>query len=458
MSWVCASRRSSMVSSVSAPRRTDCGPASRSTSPPAPDQTWSPLESGQFVSACIQPPAPAGQTLTAPWNHARRATTLGGAGTASAQARDASPTSASRHKTAPHPGDRARGRAGRWRFMGRSLGRWEISTGSRLSFPPHPRLGEAGRGSFVRRLAPAAHSGKNLDIARAGTPRPLDCEPVGGPSQCRHAMQGHSALRGFPAPLDSDLPCCAQGVQPAPRASSRFASVMSDPVKHSVLCVRFDTSCADCGDPNSQPVQPEEALQRLRAGDAWAALAVSGHDTHELTTWAMRLRHQPSGWLPGVVALLPDVAAPGALAALRAGVDAVLLQGSTAPLIRAQLARLRERVAPQPDGWMVLDDTLALQEQTRQLRVGTQSVELAPQLFHLLWSLAAQRGHVMSPQALRLAMDIPARAHPDTVHTAVGRLRRALRPHGLDVRLQTVHGVGYRWARTEDAGPFAMPD
>jgi DNA-binding response OmpR family regulator len=233
---------------------------------------------------------------------------------------------------------------------------------------------------------------------------------------------------------------------------------MNGPVKHSVLCVCFETPGMDCGYPNSQPVQPEEALQRLRAGDAWAALAVSGHDTHELTTWAMRLRHQPSGWLPGVVALLPDVAAPGALAALRAGVDAVLLQGSTAPLIRAQLARLRERVAPQPDGWMVLDDTLALQEQTRQLRVGTQSVELAPQLFHLLWSLAAQRGHVMSPQALRLAMDIPARAHPDTVHTAVGRLRRALRPHGLDARLQTVHGVGYRWAQAEDAGPFATPD
>ncbi|OIQ84259.1 hypothetical protein GALL_339310 [mine drainage metagenome] len=98
-----------MVSSVSAPRRTDCGPASRSTSPPAPDQTWSPLESGQFVSACIQPPAAAGQTLTEPWNHAKRATTLGGSNASPAHAPGVHRTSMS--KTTSQPEDMARHRA-----------------------------------------------------------------------------------------------------------------------------------------------------------------------------------------------------------------------------------------------------------------------------------------------------------------------------------------------------------
>uniref|UniRef100_E6PU95 Putative transcriptional regulatory protein n=1 Tax=mine drainage metagenome TaxID=410659 RepID=E6PU95_9ZZZZ len=279
---------------------------------------------------------------------------------------------------------------------------------------------------------------------------------------------------------------------------------MNHTVKHAVLRVRFASATADCDDTNSQPIAPGEALLRLREGDAWAALLSSGHDVRELTDWLMLLRHQPGGRLPGVLALLPDVADPGALAALRAGADAVLHLGSTAALIRAQLGRLRERVAPQPDGWLQLDDDLALDGQARRLYLsaptraqadsprggqgnlgaalrfleraptraqadsprggqghfgaalqsleGTQTLALPPQLFHLLWTLAAQAGHVLGPQALRLAMDIPARAQADTVHTAVGRLRRALRPLGLHNHVQTVHGVGYRWHRTLSPG------
>ncbi|SCC92006.1 putative transcriptional regulatory protein [Thiomonas sp. X19] len=253
---------------------------------------------------------------------------------------------------------------------------------------------------------------------------------------------------------------------------------MNHTVKHAVLRVRFASATADCDDTNSQPIAPGEALLRLREGDSWAALLSSGHDVRELTDWLMLLRHQPGGRLPGVLALLPDVADPGALAALRAGADAVLHLGSTAALIRAQLGRLRERVAPQPDGWLQLDDDLALDGQARRLYLsapsspqadspkggqghfgaalqsleGTQTLALPPQLFHLLWTLAAQAGHVLGPQALRLAMDIPARAQADTVHTAVGRLRRALRPLGLHNHVQTVHGVGYRWHRTLPPG------
>jgi DNA-binding response OmpR family regulator len=44
-----------------------------------------------------------------------------------------------------------------------------------------------------------------------------------------------------------------------------------------------------------------------------------------------------------------------------------------------------------------------------------------------------------------VALDIPARADAQALHTAVGRLRRLLRRHGLDAHLQTLHGSGYRW-------------
>lgn len=221
---------------------------------------------------------------------------------------------------------------------------------------------------------------------------------------------------------------------------------MSAPIKHSVLSLRFASAAAPSQDSNSQPVDPDEALRRLQLGDAWAVLAASGDDVHALTNWLMRLRQRPGGRLPGVLVFLPDCASPSALAALKAGADALLPYDSPPLLIRTQLARLRERIAPQPEGRMQLGPHLELDGQTRSLRVHDHHLPLPTQQFHLLWTLGARADEVLRPQELRLAMDVPARAHADTVHTAVARLRRLLRPHALHHRVQTVHGVGYRWA------------
>ncbi|MDD4887080.1 MAG: winged helix-turn-helix domain-containing protein [Thiomonas sp.] len=134
------------------------------------------------------------------------------------------------------------------------------------------------------------------------------------------------------------------------------------------------------------------------------------------------------------------------MAALRTGADALLPIDSPPLLIRAQLARLRERLAPLAEGRVQLEPHLELDGQTRTLRIQDHSLSLPSQQFLLLWALGARQGDILSPQELRLAMDIPARAHADTVHTAVARLRRRLRPHDLHHRVQTVHGAGYRWA------------
>lgn len=40
---------------------------------------------------------------------------------------------------------------------------------------------------------------------------------------------------------------------------------MSNPVKHSVLSLRFASAAAPCQDSNSQPVDPDEALLLLFA-------------------------------------------------------------------------------------------------------------------------------------------------------------------------------------------------
>ena len=222
--------------------------------------------------------------------------------------------------------------------------------------------------------------------------------------------------------------------------------LVNPPIKHSVLRLRFDSAPSSCLDVNSQQVEVDEALLRLQAGDAWAALAASGDDVQALTNWLMRLRQRVGGRLPGVIAFLPDCASPGAMAALKAGADALLPLDSPPTLIRSQLARLRERIAPQPEGRILLEPDLELDGQTRRLRIQDRHLTLPTQQFHLLWTLGARPGEVLSTQELRLAMDIPARAQADTVHTAVARLRRHLRPHALHQRVQTVHGAGYRWA------------
>lgn len=224
---------------------------------------------------------------------------------------------------------------------------------------------------------------------------------------------------------------------------------VNSPVKHSVLSLRFASAPIACQDSNSQPVDADEALRRLLTGDAWAALAASGEDVQALTNWLMRLRQRIGGRLPGVIVFLPDCASPGAMAALKAGADALLPLDSPPLLIRTQLARLRERVAPQPESCIELGPGLDLDAQTRTLRHQAHNLPLPTQQFHLLWALGARAGEVLSTQALRLAMDIPARAHADTVHTAVARLRRLLRPHDLHHRVQTVHGAGYRWAAAD---------
>lgn len=223
---------------------------------------------------------------------------------------------------------------------------------------------------------------------------------------------------------------------------------MNPPVKHSVLRFRLASAPAPCLDTNSQEVDHDGALTRLHAGDAWAVLIASGEDTRDLVNWLMRLRQRAGGRKPAALVFLPDCASPAALAALEAGADALLPLDSPPALIRLQLARLRERIAPQPEGSLWLGQELELDAQTRKLRIGTRLLPLPRQQFHLLWTLGARAEEVLSPQELRLAMDIPARAHADATHTAVARLRRLLRPHALDHHVQTVHSAGYRWSAT----------
>lgn len=219
------------------------------------------------------------------------------------------------------------------------------------------------------------------------------------------------------------------------------------PTKHSVLYVDLGRGEA-CPLDNAQPASPPAALAQLRDGSSWAAVLRCGRDPGPALDWITVVRHHPESADAVLVALVDDIAEPTALQALRAGADAIL-DARSPTLVQAQLARLRQRVAPQPIGCLWLAAGWELDAATRELRHAGGAHGLPPQLFRLLWALCERPGRVLNAASLRVVLDIPARADAQALHTAVGKLRRVLRAHGLDGRLQTVHGSGYRWA---DAG------
>ncbi|MBU6440148.1 MAG: response regulator transcription factor [Betaproteobacteria bacterium] len=236
------------------------------------------------------------------------------------------------------------------------------------------------------------------------------------------------------------------GPAPAPAGDGEPA------VKHSVLYVGFGHAAPRPLD-NSQAAEPDTALKQLADGSSWAAMLRCAEQARAATDWIMRVRHHPASSQAVLVALLEDPGGPLALQALRAGADAVVGLRFAPALLQAQLARLRERVAPVPAGWLSVAPDSTLDAPTRELRCGNERQTLQPQLFRLLWALCERPGRVLSAASLRVALDIPARADAQALHTAVGRLRRLLQRHGLDAHLQTLHGSGYRWAGTAPCAP-----
>ncbi|MDE2274948.1 MAG: winged helix-turn-helix domain-containing protein, partial [Burkholderiales bacterium] len=148
---------------------------------------------------------------------------------------------------------------------------------------------------------------------------------------------------------------------------------------------------------------------------------------------------------PPAVVLLPLHDAALHLAALRSGADAVLPPEASPALIEAQLARLRRGSAAAIHG----PGGLQLDADSRTARIGACQLPLRPGPFRLLWTVAAEPERVFSLARLQAAVASRPGAGSGLVHAYASRVRQALRPHGLEHCLQTVHGVGYRYS----AGP-----
>ena len=201
------------------------------------------------------------------------------------------------------------------------------------------------------------------------------------------------------------------------------------------------------------PLAPVEALQQLRQGRAWGALVQATGDPGASHDWLHKVREPGAVHDPVILMLLTDGDDSAVqLASLRAGADAVLPASAGDALIDAQLGRLQRRAGSPPPAGLGNLQGLHLDARTYQAWAGTKLLPLKPQLFRLLHCLMATPSRVYSLQALHLAIGADAASQVESVHAYVSRLRKVLRPHRLDVCIQTVHGVGYRYE------PAAVPE
>lgn len=241
-------------------------------------------------------------------------------------------------------------------------------------------------------------------------------------------------------------PCRAYHLLPGSSWPAGRATGEDSVTRHSVLYVSFDFQRSRCPIDNAQEAAPDAAYEYLKQGGSWCAIIDARPEGQGCLAWLMRVRQNPKTSQASLLVLMPDPGGPEGIAALRAGADVVLPKDVHANFLEAQIQRLRQRHGPSStgeieigEGWMACADSRSIMHPLRD------RMELPPQAFRLVWVLAAERGHLISIPILRLLLDIPARAADDTVHTAVAKLRRLLRPTGLAARVVTVRGAGYLW-------------
>jgi two-component system alkaline phosphatase synthesis response regulator PhoP len=131
--------------------------------------------------------------------------------------------------------------------------------------------------------------------------------------------------------------------------------------------------------------------------------------------------------------------------------DYVTKPFSVRELIARVRSLLRRREAAGAQRSVVQQGLLTIDPQTHRVTVGNKPVELSALEFRLLYFLASNAGMVFSRgQLLDRVWGSDRSVTPRSVDVYVRRIREKIESQSAPAYLETVHGVGYRFAESTD--------
>ena len=161
-----------------------------------------------------------------------------------------------------------------------------------------------------------------------------------------------------------------------------------------------------------------------------------------------------------VIMVSARITEPDRVAGLRAGADDYITKPFARDELLARIEAVLRRAASAPDGIPEIRECAGLALDIRSLRVmaGSRSLTLGPIEFRLLNLFMSQPDRALSrKQIVDRVWRTDAYVDERTVDVHIRRLRSALEPSGHDRLIQTVRGVGYRFAAAPGAADAPAP-
>lgn len=234
------------------------------------------------------------------------------------------------------------------------------------------------------------------------------------------------------------------------RMTPRILLVEDEPAIHRMVCVALQQArmqVVGAHDMHTAQRLLQETAPDLVVLD-WMLPGTSGID------WVAQLRRAPGTRDVPVIMLTARGEERDKLRALDLGIDDYLTKPFSVAELIARIKAVLRRAQPSRAADTVERGKLLIDAAAQRVYCQGQPVSIGPTEYRLLHFFATRPERVHSrAHLLDQVWGTQAYLEERTVDVHVGRLRKALEPHGLDALIQTVRGSGYRFSTIPEKRP-----